>query len=84
MNVTVTEAEGEGFVTVYPCDRERPTASNLDHTTGETVPNLVTVQLSASGEVCLFAQRTVHLLADVAGFFSATTELRNSAAPGQG
>ncbi len=79
MNVTVTEAVGEGFVTVYPCDRDRPTASNLNHTAGETVPNLVTVQLSSSGTVCLFAQRSLHLLADVAGYFSAATELRNSA-----
>ena len=84
MNVTVTEAVGEGFVTVYPCDRDRPTASNLNHTTGETVPNLVTVQLSSSGTVCLFAQRSVHLLADVAGYFSAATELRNSAVPSGG
>lgn len=77
MNVTVTEAEGEGFVTVYPCDAPRPEASNLNHVAGETVPNLVTVRLAADGTVCLFAQRTVHLLADVAGYFTSQTELRN-------
>jgi hypothetical protein len=82
MNVTVTEAGGDGFVTAYPCDRDRPTASNVNHSSGETVPNLVTVQLSATGTVCLFAQRDVHLLADVAGYFSDSTELRNSTVAG--
>lgn len=74
MNVTVTEPEGDGFVTVYPCDRARPTASNLNHTSGQTVPNLVSVRLSAAGTVCLFAQRTTHLLADVAAWYSITEE----------
>ncbi len=79
MNVTVTEAEGDGFVTVYPCDTPRPEASNLNHDIGETVPNLVTVRLASNGSVCLYAQRTVHLLADVAGYFTETTEIRNMA-----
>lgn len=79
MNVTVTEPDADGFVTVYPCDAERPTVSNLNYIAGETVPNLVTVQLAADGTVCLFAQRSMHLIADVAGYFTEQTELRRTA-----
>lgn len=78
MNVTATEAEGDGYVTVYPCDAPRPEASNLNHASAETVPNLVTVQVAGDGTVCLFAQRSVHLIADVAGYFTEATDLRNT------
>ena len=74
MNVTVTEPDEAGFLTVYPCDADRPEASNLNFTKGETVPNLVTVKLSAVGTVCLFAQRTTDLVADVAGYFTDVPE----------
>ena len=75
MNVTVTEPDGAGFVTVYPCDEARPGASNLNFVAGLTVPNLVTVKLSAAGTVCLYSQRFAHLVADVAGYLSLTGDL---------
>jgi hypothetical protein len=74
MNVTVTDPEGDGFLTVYPCDGTRPEVSNLNYSPGETVPNLVTVKLSAAGTVCLFAQRTTDVVADVAGYFTEVPE----------
>jgi hypothetical protein len=40
LNVTVTDPVGPGFVTVYPCG-ERPLASNVNFTSGQTVPNAV-------------------------------------------
>lgn len=70
LNVTVTEPEGPGFVSAYPCDAAPPTASSLNYVAGQTVPNLVTVKVSAQGTVCLFSQRRTHLVADVAGFLS--------------
>ena len=73
LNVTVTQSEspnlGEGFVTVYPCDKPRPDASNLNFVTGQTVPNSVIAPVSASGEVCFYVYGTAHLLADVSGYF---------------
>jgi len=57
LNVTVTESEnptiGGGHVTVYPCDKPRPDASNLNFVTGQTVPNSVIAPVSANGEVPL-------------------------------
>jgi hypothetical protein len=86
LNVTVTQSEnptlGGGFVTVYPCDKPRPDASNLNFVTDQTVPNAVIAPVSANGEVCFYVYGTTHLLADVSGYFptgsgfSAVTPIR--------
>jgi hypothetical protein len=69
MNVTVDRAEGSGFVTAYPCDQDRPEASNLNFVPGPPVPNLVTVQLAPDGSVCLFASATTDLIADLTAWY---------------
>jgi hypothetical protein len=69
MNVTATQPLSAGFVTVYPCDAERPVASNVNYVAGQTVPNLVTVALSANGQVCFYSNATSHLIADLAGYY---------------
>ena len=72
LNVTVTEPQGDGFVTVYPCDTARdPNTSNLNYTAGQTVPNLVVVKPSATGTVCLYTQSAAHLVVDVNGYLAA-------------
>ncbi len=72
LNVTVTGAQGNGFITVYPCGQAVPTASNLNFVTGDTVPNAVIVKMGAGGKVCLFAaESATHLIADVNGYFPA-------------
>ena len=75
LNVTATQPTGDGYVTVYPCDATRPTASNLNYTAGDTVPNAVVVRLSAAGTVCLFTLRSAHLLVDVNGWFTTASDL---------
>jgi hypothetical protein len=69
LNVTVTQAIGPGFVTVYPCG-ERPLASSLNYITGETAPNAVIVPVSSDGDICLYSSVDAHLLADVNGWFT--------------
>ena len=72
LNVTVTEPQSDGFVTVYPCDVPRPTdTSSLNYTTGQTVPNAVVVKPSASGTVCLYTMSAAHLVVDVNGYLAA-------------
>jgi hypothetical protein len=68
LNVTVTEPAAAGFVTVYPCG-DRPTASNLNHVAGQTVPNAVITALSARGTVCIFTLQATHLVVDASGWF---------------
>jgi hypothetical protein len=71
LNVTVAEPTGSGFVTVYGDGTTRPTASNLNYVKGRAVPNLVIAPVGANGKVALFngSPGTVHLVADVSGYF---------------
>ncbi|WP_035799734.1 right-handed parallel beta-helix repeat-containing protein [Kitasatospora mediocidica] len=74
LNVTVTAPTSSGFLTVYPHGQALPTASSLNWTPGETIPNLVTVPV-VDGKVSFFSgggNGTVHIVADVAGYYSAT------------
>lgn len=71
LNVTVTEPEQAGYVTAYPSDVSRPTVSNLNFEAKQTIPNHVTVKLSADGRVTLYngSAGAVHLIADVSGWY---------------
>ncbi|MEO6570482.1 MAG: aryl-sulfate sulfotransferase [Ilumatobacteraceae bacterium] len=71
LNVIATEAEAPGFVTVYPCDQAVPTASSVNYGPGGESTNLVVVDLSASGEVCVYALSTVHVVVDLFGVMAA-------------
>ncbi len=75
LNVTVTEADGSGYLTVYPCGSARPLASNLNYVTGQTIPNLTITKLGVGGTICLYTQAAVHLIADIDGWYPAATEL---------
>ena len=70
LNVTITEATGPGFVTVWG-DGSRPATSNLNvESAGQTVPNLVLTPVAADGTVRIFTQSGGHLLADVMTFYA--------------
>lgn len=70
LNVTSTQQDANGYVTVYPCTDDVPDASNLNFRPGVTVPNAVIAPVSASGRVCFFASSNTHLIVDVAGWFT--------------
>ncbi|MGW7439394.1 hypothetical protein [Streptomyces sp. NPDC054849] len=72
LNVTVTDAADGGHLTVWPSGGERPTSSSLNWTAGQTVPNHVVIPVGADGTVKLFnaSWGTVHLIADVFGYYS--------------
>ncbi len=69
LNVTVTEARGSGFLTVWPCGEAQPNASSLNYVSGQTVANAVTARVGVGGKVCLFAQTATHLVVDAGGSF---------------
>jgi hypothetical protein len=69
LNVTVTEAQADGYVTVFPCEAALPGASNLNFRRGQTVPNLVIAKVGTGGRVCLFTSAATQILADVNGAF---------------
>jgi catechol 2,3-dioxygenase-like lactoylglutathione lyase family enzyme len=71
LNVTASNASAEGYVTVWPLGTKQPQASNLNlEATGQTRPNLVTVQVGADGAVSIFTSGGTDLIADVAGYYS--------------
>ncbi len=73
LNVTVTNPTAPSFLTVWPAGASMPTSSNLNFTTGQTVPNLVVAKLGTGGVVRIFNRfGTVDVIADVAGYFPET------------
>ncbi len=67
LNVTATEPDAAGYLTVYPCGIERPLASNVNFQTGRTVANAVTSGVGTGGKVCVFTSTPTHLVVDVTG-----------------
>ncbi|MFJ4091896.1 hypothetical protein ACIPYS_09975 [Kitasatospora sp. NPDC089913] len=72
MNVTVTEPEQDGHLTVHPHGDPVPGTSNLNWTAGRTVAGLVTVPVK-DGKVSFYNHSggTVQVIADLAGHYSA-------------
>ena len=68
LNVTVDDATAPGFVTVYPCDSQRPSTSNVNYVAGQTIANAVISRVSNSGTVCLFTLAAADLIVDVSGY----------------
>jgi hypothetical protein len=68
LNVTVTEATGPGFLTVYPCNGTRPNASTLNYDRGTTVANLTIATTTKDGTVCIYTQTSAHVVVDLSGY----------------
>lgn len=68
LNVTVTDPAMSGYVTVFPCGRGVPDASNLNFAPGQTVANAVVTGVGSSSSVCVFTSAATHLIVDVNGY----------------
>ncbi|MEI8336868.1 MAG: hypothetical protein WCG37_08365, partial [Actinomycetes bacterium] len=78
LNVTVINPSGSGFVTVWPAGVSRPTASSVNYSAGEVVPNNVIVAVGGFSAVTIFANAGCpHIVVDVVGWFA-------SGSPAQG
>lgn len=69
LNVTATGSSQPGYLTVYPCDAERPETSNVNYAAGQSIPNLVTTKLAADGSVCIYSLASVDVVVDLAAWF---------------
>lgn len=67
MTVAV-KAIGNGYVTVWPCDVARPTASTINFVAGTIVANTIITSIGTGGNVCFYASAPVHLIVDVTGY----------------
>jgi len=70
LNVTVTNPTAASDLIVWPDGASQPLASDLNFVAGQTVPNLVVVQLSASGQIDIFnAFGSANVIVDVVGWY---------------
>jgi hypothetical protein len=68
LNITAVNATADTFVTVYPCDAPRPTASTLNPFPNRITFNSAVSDLSATGTVCIFNNAgSVDIVVDVTG-----------------
>ena len=74
LNVTMVDARGEGFMTVWPGGAARPQASNLnsDHV-GSTTADLVTAAVDSTGAMQIYTSVSSHIIIDVAGIYLPAT-----------
>ena len=70
LNVTAVQPAGVGYVTLFPCDEDRPTTSSLNYSGGGAVGNSAVVSLSASGTLCAFTFADTDLVIDVNAWLS--------------
>ncbi|NUS14887.1 MAG: hypothetical protein HOY69_26415 [Streptomyces sp.] len=76
LNVTVTNPTTSSYLTVYPHGGTLPTASNINFTKGQVVPNLVVVAVGSDGRIDLHNTfGTTHVVADLFGWFSGSGHL---------
>ena len=73
LNVTVTRADGTGFLTVHECGAEPAATSNVNFTAFVPSPNLVVAATDADGRVCFTATQDAHVLVDVLATFGEDT-----------
>jgi hypothetical protein len=71
LNVAVTNPDGNGFVTVYPCG-ERKLVASLNYAKGQTVVNAVIAPVSPRGTVCFFSLAPTDIIVDINGWFPST------------
>lgn len=79
LNVTVTQPNTTGYLSVYPLGQPQPTASSLNFVAGQTVANLVIVPLGSDGQIKLARVGEgpvpdddypwAHVIVDVLGWF---------------
>lgn len=67
LNVTVTGPLDRGYLTIYPCDAQRPLAANLTYAADQTIPNAVVTRLDDDGRICVFTRAATHLVVDASG-----------------
>lgn len=69
LNVTATNPTTPGFLTLYPSD-PRPTASDVNFVTGQSVPNAVVATLSSTGSVTIYnSSGSTDVVVDLVGWF---------------
>jgi hypothetical protein len=70
LNLTVTDAFDDGYLTASPSQIAPPDASNLNYTRGTDVAGLSITRVGANGNLNVSSYAGTHLIADIAGWFT--------------
>lgn len=83
LNLTVTDPKTGGYVNAFPGSTVRPFTSNVNFTTGLTVPNLAVVPVGADGKINLYngAAGSVQLVADAFAYVTSSDGTMTLAGP---
>ena len=68
LNLTAVGPDGAGFLTAYPCNAGRPTASNLNVRAEVTRANFVLVAPDDDGKICVFTSTRTDVVVDLLGW----------------
>ena len=75
INVTATEATGEGYFTIWPCGPTKPVVSSVNYDAGQNIANSVVVPLSADGKICISTGvSAAHAVVDVTGWSASSPD----------
>jgi hypothetical protein len=75
LNLTATDTTASSFLTAWPSGSTRPTASNVNWTAGQSVPNRVIVPVGPNGQINVYNHTGgVDVAIDVNGWFGDGTE----------
>ena len=71
LNMTVDDASGpESYLTVWPAGGPKPTASNLNFTSGPATTNLVVARVGTGGKVAIYNNAgSTDVIGDIQGWF---------------
>jgi hypothetical protein len=71
VSIVATDTSAAGYVQVLPCGTAPGGSSNLNvDAAGQTIAGLAFVRFGDDGRVCVFAQRSTHLVVDVQGYLA--------------
>ena len=75
-NITATGPTAASHLTAWPTGVGMPTASNLNYTAGQTVPNLAVLAVGAGGQIDVFNNAgSVDVIIDIVGYFDGSGDL---------
>jgi PKD domain len=75
LNITSTGSQGSGFLTAYGDGTNRPTASNVNFTTNQTIANSVITPVGSDGKILVYngSTKATSVVVDVVGYYSAAS-----------
>lgn len=74
LNVTAVRTEDGGYITVFPCDQDRPEASSFNPDGGRTTSSLIPAVMDDDGNVCIYTASVTDLIVDVSGYVPSTSD----------